>query len=63
MKKLTALLLALCMLLAVVPALGEDFSGTWYMVLEDVTVGTLRKHLKEKKHLLKAVAGVFRRKK
>lgn len=40
MKKLTALLLALCMLLAVVPALGEDFSGTWYMVLEDVTVGT-----------------------
>ena len=41
MKKLTALLLALCMLLAVVPALGEDFSGTWYMVLEDVTVGTL----------------------
>lgn len=30
---------------------------------EDVTVGTLRKHLKEKKHLLKAVAGVFRRKK
>lgn len=41
MKKLTALLLALCMLLAVVPALGEDFSGTWYMVLEDVNVGTL----------------------
>jgi hypothetical protein len=41
MKKLTALLLALCMLLAMVPALGEDFSGTWYMVLEDVTVGTL----------------------
>ncbi len=30
---------------------------------EDVTVGTLRKHLKEKKHLLKVVAGVFRRKK
>ncbi len=41
MKKLTALLLAMCMLLAVVPALGEDFSGTWYMVLEDVNVGTL----------------------
>ena len=30
---------------------------------EDVTVGTLRKHMKEKKHLLKVVAGVFRRKK
>lgn len=40
MKKLTAMLLALCMLLAAVPALGEDFSGTWYMVLEDVTLGT-----------------------
>ncbi len=40
MKKLTAILLALCMLLAAVPALGEDFSGTWYMVLEDVTLGT-----------------------
>lgn len=41
MKKLTALLLALCMLLAVVPALGEDLSGTWYMVVEDVNIGTL----------------------
>lgn len=40
MKKLTAMLLALCMLLAVVPALGEDFGGTWYLVLEDVTLGT-----------------------
>ena len=39
MKKLTALLLALCMLLAVVPALGEDFSGTWYLVLAEVTAG------------------------
>ena len=39
MKKLTAMLLALCMLLAVVPALGEDFSGTWYMTLADVTLG------------------------
>ena len=41
MKKLAAMLLTLCMLLAAVPALGEDFSGTWYMVLEDVTVGTI----------------------
>ena len=40
MKKLTAMLLALCMLLAVAPALGEDFSGSWYWVLEDVTIGT-----------------------
>ena len=40
MKKMIAMLLALCMLLAVVPALGEDFSGEWYWVLEDVTVGT-----------------------
>ena len=30
---------------------------------EDVTIGSLRKHLKEKKHLLKVMAGVFRRKK
>ncbi len=39
MKKLTAMLLALCLLLAAVPALGEDFSGTWYMVLAEVTAG------------------------
>ena len=39
MKKLTALLLALCMLLAAVPALGEDISGSWYIVLEDVNIG------------------------
>lgn len=39
MKKLTAILLALCLLLAAVPALGEDFSGTWYMVLAEVTAG------------------------
>ena len=39
MKKLTALLLALCMLLAAVPALGEDLSGSWYIVLEDVNIG------------------------
>ena len=30
---------------------------------EDVTIGTLRRHLKEKKNLLKIVTGVFRRKK
>ena len=30
---------------------------------EDVTIGEVRKQLKEKKNLLKRVAGVFRRKK
>ena len=30
---------------------------------EDITIGSLRKHLKERKHLLKVMAGVFRRKK
>ena len=30
---------------------------------EDVTIGFLRKHLKERKNLLKVMAGVFRRKK
>ena len=30
---------------------------------EDVTVGALRKHLKEKKHLLHVMTGIFRRKK
>ena len=39
MKKLTAMLLALCMLLAAVPALGEDLSGNWYMTLADVSLG------------------------
>ena len=39
MKKLTAMLLALCMLLAAVPALAEDASGNWYMTLADVTLG------------------------
>ena len=41
MKKLTAMLLALCMLLAVVPALAESESaaGNWYMSLADVTLG------------------------
>ena len=40
MKKLTAMLLALCMLLAAVSALGEDFSGTWYMSMADVSLGS-----------------------
>ena len=40
MKKITALLLALCMLLAVVPVLGEESpAGNWYMSLADVTLG------------------------
>jgi len=39
MKKLTAMLLALCMLLAAVSALGEGASGNWYMTLADVTLG------------------------
>ena len=39
MKKITALLLALCMLLAAVPALGEGPSGNWYMTLADVSLG------------------------
>ncbi len=30
---------------------------------EDVTVGSLRKHLREKKNLLRVMTGVFRRKK
>ena len=40
MRKITALLLALCMLLAVVPVLSEEGPvGNWYMTLADVTVG------------------------
>ena len=39
MKKITALLLVLCMLLAAVPALGEGPSGNWYMTLADVSLG------------------------
>ena len=34
-----------------------------HMGQEDVTIGSLRKMLKEKKHLLHVMAGVFRRKK
>ena len=39
MKKLFAMLLALCMLLAAVPALGEGASGMWYITMADVTLG------------------------
>ena len=39
MKKLIASLLALCMLLAVLPALAEGPAGTWYITLADVTLG------------------------
>ena len=43
MKKWTAALLALCMLLAVIPALGEgeDVSGMWYANMGEVIVATL----------------------
>ena len=39
MKKFFAILLALCLLLAALPALAEDFSGMWYLVLTDVDLG------------------------
>ena len=39
MKKLFAVLLALCLLLAAVPALAEDFSGLWHLVLAEVDLG------------------------
>ena len=42
MKKLTATLLALCLLLAAVPALGEDLSGTWYSVMAGVTIAAFQ---------------------
>ena len=42
MKKIMALLLALCMLLAALPVLAEeDASGTWHIVMLGMTVGTL----------------------
>ena len=41
MKKFVALMLALCMALAIIPALAEnDFTGTWYMVLSGMNCGT-----------------------
>ena len=42
MKKLTAMLLALCMLLAVLPALADSAAGNWYMTLADVTAGYIQ---------------------
>lgn len=42
MKRLTAMLLVLCVLSAAVPALGEDYSGTWYVTMADVTVAYIR---------------------
>ena len=43
MKKLAALVLALVLALAAIPALGEgtDVSGTWYMTMAGVTVGSV----------------------
>ena len=41
MRKLAALVLALCMLPAAMSALGEDFTGTWYWVMAEVTMGRM----------------------
>ena len=41
MKKLTALVLALILALAAIPALGEEFTGSWYLNMVGMTVGTL----------------------
>ena len=41
MKKVLALMLVLCLVLASIPALAEtDFSGTWYLIMADITCGT-----------------------
>ena len=41
MKKVLALTLVLCMILASIPVLAEtDFSGTWYLIITDITCGT-----------------------
>ena len=42
MKKVTAMLLMLSLMLAVVPALGESAAGDWYMTLMDVTINSYR---------------------
>ncbi len=42
MKKIFAILLALCLLLSVVPVLAEDFSGLWHMVVAEVDLGFLQ---------------------
>ena len=41
MKKLAALVLALMMVLAAIPALGEDYSGLWYLNTAGITGGTI----------------------
>ena len=42
MKKTLALLLALCMMLSAIPALSEgDVTGTWYVVMMELTAGTI----------------------
>ena len=41
MKKVVALILVLCLALASIPVLAEtDFSGTWYLIITDITCGT-----------------------
>jgi len=41
MKRFFALMLALCMMLVSIPVLAEtDFSGTWYLIIADITCGT-----------------------
>ena len=42
MRKIFAILLALCLLLSVVPVLAEDFSGLWHMVVAEVDLGFLQ---------------------
>ena len=39
MKKILALLLVLCMMLAAIPALAEDFSGEWHFLIGTVEAG------------------------
>ena len=39
MKKILALLLVLCMMLAAIPALAEDFSGEWHFLIGTVDAG------------------------
>ncbi len=41
MKKFAALLLALCMMVAAIPALADDVTGNWYMTLAEVTMGNI----------------------
>ena len=41
MKKIAALMLVLCMVMASIPVLAEtDFSGTWYLIITDITCGS-----------------------